>query len=516
MLECERNTHTTSFEKEKKFMAIVPTDQYDQRLLQLVNNERSKAGVQTVTLVEKLDAAGDTKSKNMSQANKLDHTDPITGDTFDKGISKAGYEWNTAGENIAWNQPTPEEVMQDWMNSSGHRANILQENFDHVGFGYNDGYWTQTFAAGDSAPGTYVAQTNGSYTVTKSSGEAPGSKPPTGNLPSEKPPTEETPTGETPNNPPPTGEAPSNPPPTEEVPTGEAPNNQPPTGEAPSNPPPTEEVPTGETPGNPPSTGEMPTKDPIAGDDIAEETLNKAIDDFVESIKNGSFSDATSDELTKAIKDFVTAITDDDEQTTGETPGGEPNPGEGTGQETFTVNSGKTSVFLDSNVLETAGLTITTTDAVEANTQGFPQGQPAVGFEIKPETDFTFTQENGFTPVSGTIEHSGSLTFEGVGTVGDFSIGFDASRDTDKTSGFFVADTLDTDAILFDLSDPQTANFQGENLTIADSDLLVSPELATLLGNQSLAGADIGGARIDAIAQPQNLGDTGANTNVTI
>jgi hypothetical protein len=186
------------------------------------------------------------------------------------------------------------------------------------------------------------------------------------------------------------------------------------------------------------------------------------------------------------------------------TPPGETPPPEGTEQEVFEVESGRTSVFLDDSVLASANLNLTQTDAAEANTEGFPEGEPAVGFEITPETDFTFTQENGFTPVDGTIEHSGSLTFEGLGTVGDFSIGFDPSRDTDTTSGFFVADTLDTDAILFDLGDPQTANFDGENLTIAGSDLLVSPEFASLLGNQSLAGTDIGGARIDAVAQPDD------------
>ncbi|WP_139253754.1 hypothetical protein [Hydrococcus rivularis] len=187
----------------------------------------------------------------------------------------------------------------------------------------------------------------------------------------------------------------------------------------------------------------------------------------------------------------------------GTTPPGEMAPPQGTEQEVFEVESGLTSVFLDESVLADANLKLTQTDAAEPNTEGFPEGAPAVGFEITPKTDFTFTQENGFTPVDGTIEHSGSLTFEGLGTVGDFSIGFDPSRDTDTASGFFIADTLDTDEILFDLGDPETANFDGENLTIAGSDLLVSPELASLLGNESLAGTDIGGARIDAVARPE-------------
>jgi hypothetical protein len=64
------------------------------------------------------------------------------------------------------------------------------------------------------------------------------------------------------------------------------------------------------------------------------------------------------------------------------------------------------------------------------------------------------------------------------------------------------------------LSDPQSVNFDGENLAIADSDLLVSSEFASVLGNESLAGTDIGDVRIDAIGQLQDLANTDANTDV--
>ena len=64
-----------------------------------------------------------------------------------------GVHYTSAGENIAAGQRTPEEVMNSWMNSSGHRANILNKNFDTIGIGFYEGgsygtYWTQLFTGG--------------------------------------------------------------------------------------------------------------------------------------------------------------------------------------------------------------------------------------------------------------------------------------------------------------------------------------------------------------------------------
>ncbi|NJR62324.1 MAG: hypothetical protein HC769_28005 [Cyanobacteria bacterium CRU_2_1] len=92
-------------------------------------------------------------------------------------------------------------------------------------------------------------------------------------------------------------------------------------------------------------------------------------------------------------------------------------------------------------------------------------------------------------------------------TVGNFSIGFDASRVTNAASGFFVADTLgSTDTVLFDISTPGTLAVENGTLLLNDADLLVSPELATLLSNAALTGADVGDARTDATVS--NTGNT--------
>ena len=82
--------------------------------------------------------------------------------------------------------------------------------------------------------------------------------------------------------------------------------------------------------------------------------------------------------------------------------------------------------------------------------------------------------------------------------VGDFSIGFDPARVSDDASGFFVADTITFNAPLFDVGNPGVLSAEGDTLLLDEADLLVSPELAGVLGNEALIGADVGDARIDA------------------
>ena len=167
--------------------------------------------------------------------------------------------------------------------------------------------------------------------------------------------------------------------------------------------------------------------------------------------------------------------------------------------QTDLVNSGTTSVSLDLPLLElAAGITL-----VSANTDGEAFSEEfQLGFPIIEDTDFSFETEP-FAPVDGTIEHSGTVTLnlnDADVTVGDFSIGFNASRVSNTASGFFVSDTtedaLDLE-ILFDISAPGNVT-TNEGLTISEADLLVAPELADALGSSSLTGADIGDTRIDA------------------
>ena len=175
-----------------------------------------------------------------------------------------------------------------------------------------------------------------------------------------------------------------------------------------------------------------------------------------------------------------------------------------------TIDSGVTSVFLDLPLLEeAAGLTLVSVDSeAEPFSEDFQ-----VGFAITEDTDFSFSAPP-LNPLGGTIEHSGTITLalgETQVTVGEFSIGFDASRVSETASGFFVADTLE-DAlgleVLFDISAPGVAEVTGDALEISDADLLLAPELATALALPDLTGADVGDTRIDAILATADLLDT--------
>ncbi len=166
-------------------MALLNADKFDQRILELVNQERSKQNLKPLILVQELDTAADGHSNRMASGDFFSHTDPKDGSSAGNRIEKNNYQWKTWGENIAAGYSSPESVMQGWMNSSGHRANILNPNFTHLGVGYSylasdsgsvnyQHYWTQVFGAGDSNPGTYVAQTTSSNSPVASSGELKG------------------------------------------------------------------------------------------------------------------------------------------------------------------------------------------------------------------------------------------------------------------------------------------------------------------------------------------------------
>ncbi len=142
--------------------SVVPTDQFDQEVLRLVNQERAQRGLKLLALSEKLDKAADLHSQDMAKNNYFEHTGLNGSNTGDR-IEQAGYtNWNRWGENIDWYRGTAAEVVQSWMNSAGHRDNILDRNFTHMGLGYayndniqGDYRWTQVFAAGDPNPGQY-------------------------------------------------------------------------------------------------------------------------------------------------------------------------------------------------------------------------------------------------------------------------------------------------------------------------------------------------------------------------
>ncbi|MCZ4611269.1 CAP domain-containing protein, partial [Streptomyces sp. Lzd4kr] len=126
-----------------------PTDTVGQ-VVALVNKERANAGCGPLEEDSLLNKSAQGHSDDMAARDFFDHTNPDGADPGQR-ITAAGYRWSTYGENIAMGQQTPAAVMESWMNSPGHRANILNCSFKDIGVGIHNGpggpWWTQNFGA---------------------------------------------------------------------------------------------------------------------------------------------------------------------------------------------------------------------------------------------------------------------------------------------------------------------------------------------------------------------------------
>jgi len=123
--------------------------EFQKKVIEIVNKERVKAGL--ISLAENADSdkIATLKSEDMVKLNYFSHTSPTYGSPFEM-LSHFNIKYSAAGENIAYGQSTPDEVMTAWMNSPGHRANILNSNFTQIGVGIalkanGQLVWTQTF-----------------------------------------------------------------------------------------------------------------------------------------------------------------------------------------------------------------------------------------------------------------------------------------------------------------------------------------------------------------------------------
>jgi uncharacterized YkwD family protein len=119
---------------------------FEQKVFELTNQERAKNGVPALKLDTELSKVAREKSNDMKTNGYFDHNSPTYGSPFDM-MKKFGISYRTAGENIAMGQRSPEEVVKAWMNSEGHRKNILNASFTHIGVGHvaEGNYWTQQF-----------------------------------------------------------------------------------------------------------------------------------------------------------------------------------------------------------------------------------------------------------------------------------------------------------------------------------------------------------------------------------
>ncbi len=119
---------------------------FEQQVVLLVNQQREANGLAPLTLSSELSNVARTKSQDMHDNNYFSHTSPSYGSPFDM-LTSFTISYSSAGENIAMGYTSPEAVMSAWMNSPGHRANILNASYTQIGIGYvaSGNYWTQEF-----------------------------------------------------------------------------------------------------------------------------------------------------------------------------------------------------------------------------------------------------------------------------------------------------------------------------------------------------------------------------------
>ena len=120
------------------------------QVLAIVNSERSQEGLRSLSSDSDLNKLAQMKAEDMAKNGYFSHNSPTYGSAFDM-MNEYGFSYRTAGENIAKGQKTAASVMQAWMNSPGHRANILGEGYTKLGVGYavdskGTPYWVQMFA----------------------------------------------------------------------------------------------------------------------------------------------------------------------------------------------------------------------------------------------------------------------------------------------------------------------------------------------------------------------------------
>lgn len=127
-------------------LADQAVNSYVKEVIRLTNVERAKYGLRALSEDWELSRVAQYKSQDMRNKRYFSHTSPTYGSPFDM-MRSFGISFRSAGENIAMGYSTPAQVVNGWMNSPGHRANILNASFTHIGIGYvaDGNYWTQMF-----------------------------------------------------------------------------------------------------------------------------------------------------------------------------------------------------------------------------------------------------------------------------------------------------------------------------------------------------------------------------------
>lgn len=141
------NTQSPGIQKPGTDETDKDTLSYAEQVVKLVNEERAKAGLPALQMQTSITAAANVRAMEIKKL--FSHTRP-DGSNFSSALSVQGVSYRGCGENIAYGQKSPEAVMEGWINSSGHRANILNKNYKNIGVGYYQDergvkYWVQLF-----------------------------------------------------------------------------------------------------------------------------------------------------------------------------------------------------------------------------------------------------------------------------------------------------------------------------------------------------------------------------------
>ncbi|MCL2170240.1 MAG: stalk domain-containing protein [Defluviitaleaceae bacterium] len=149
-LPTQQNRHITPDELETWIAAynyLGGINEFEREVLRLTNIERANHGVSPLSFNYTLAMSARFKSQSMSNLNYMAHTSPVYGDFYviSESVFGMGVFGGAMAENIAFGQRTPQEVVDGWMNSPGHRRNILYQSYTQIGIGFYNNRWTQKF-----------------------------------------------------------------------------------------------------------------------------------------------------------------------------------------------------------------------------------------------------------------------------------------------------------------------------------------------------------------------------------
>lgn len=167
------------------------------------------------------------------------------------------------------------------------------------------------------------------------------------------------------------------------------------------------------------------------------------------------------------------------------------------------VVSGQSNLFLNPTVLDNLGITIGTTTGTVTPASGYTVAYPISARDATPNTTFSYDPTNFSGTFSGVVEHTGTVTFQLGATsivLGNFTVGYDASRVNATRSGFFIEDNVTLNAPLFDIAEADKDVQATATFLKLNGSLLLSLEAATGLGDISLEGLNMGSGFVDAVS----------------